>query len=147
MRFHSSWSPKSTALYGTHMSEPVTIEDLVFTRYELKVQSHYAGTTAELIPVYQVGEPDWQIDLDVPAHLQEGQRYLLFLQPTTLPEGETGGDGYYIVGPGAWADMGDSQFEIWLKPDSHFELGTVPTMLDLAAVPQLLAMDAVGSAR
>lgn len=138
----------TTLLLGEVVSsERVKIAELEFTRYGVKVQSHYAGATPELIPVYQVGEPDWQIDLDIPAHLQEGQRYLLFLQPTTLPEGETGGDGYYIVGPGAWVDKGGSQFELWLEPKNHFELGTVPTKLDLAAIPQLLAVGAVGSAR
>lgn len=138
----------TTLLLGEVVSSSVvTIADLEFTRYELTVQEHFAGATPESIPVYQVGAPDWHIGLDVPAHLQKGERYLLFLQPTGVPQGQTGEDGYYIVGPGAWADEGGSQFELWLKPESNVEVGTVPTEIDLDAVPQMLAVDAVGSTR
>lgn len=123
----------------------VTIVDLLFTRYEVTVESALAGKAERSLAVYMVGEPGWQVNLEVPDHLRVGETYALFLQPTGLDAKQPGGDGYYIVGQGAWVRTSPTQFDWWV--DEASETGAIPLEFPAADIEDVLAADKVGSPR
>lgn len=126
---------------------PVTISGLLFTRYTFNVDSTLAGEAEATLTVLQVGEPGWQVGLDVPAYFEVGHRYLVFLQPTGLPANKPGGDGYYVIGTGAWVESGDSHFTIWLDHDQEVDLGHIPAAFALSEAAEVLSAGSVGSTR
>ena len=124
---------------------PATISDAAVTRYVLKVERVLGGTVATEIVIYQFGRPGVLMSVDGPKHLEQGERYILFVRPTDLPAGQSANDGYYIVGPGAWAESGDSRFELWLETTSTFDLGSIPTGFMLRDAAAELSADRVGT--
>lgn len=128
-------------------AEPVTIVDLLFTRYTIEVESALAGGASGDIAVYLLGAPGWQVHLDVPAYLNQGQRYALFLRPTDLPTDAKGGDGYYVVGPGVWGETSASRFTIWVDRSSDIDLAKIPTEFSLTDASEVLSAERVGASR
>ncbi len=124
----------------------VRISELLFTRYTIDVESALAGAADGELAVYLVGEPGQQTSVDAPAYFHDGQRYVLFLRPTDLPAGEPGGDGYYVVGPGAWGETSASGFTIWVDPARGIDLARIPAAFSLPDAAEALAADRVGSA-
>lgn len=146
------WSTQAMAEEATHLVvgtvmgvSTVTIVDLLFTRYELKVESEVAGDLEPHLAVYMVGEPNWRVNLEVPRHLRAGETYALFLQPTGLSANQVGGDGYYIVGQGAWEQTSSTRFELWADPPS--DSSALPAAFEAAKLRTALAAESVGSAR
>ena len=125
---------------------PATISRAEVTRYVLRVERVIGGTAADEVVVYQFGQPGVVTSVEGPKHLEAGERYVLFVRPTDLPAGQSANDGYYIVGPGAWAESDDSRFEIWLEVTPTFELGSIPRSFALADAAAVLSADRVGSA-
>jgi len=138
-------------------SSVVSIHGLRFTKYVFAVKKALSGTAADVIDVYQVGEPGWQFedDLQAPGYLAAGRTFVLFINPTNLPAGTTGGDGYYITGPGAWASDSapqpagvpatGAQFRLWQLPEASkkprtdhlpaaFQFGDITSVLPPAAL-------------
>lgn len=135
----------STLVVGTVTdSAEVSIHDLLFTRYTVRVADTLAGETSQEIDVYMVGDKTWQLDLEVPAHLAVGDTYALFLRPTALDKDQEAASGYYIVGPGAWAKSDKGSFSLWRQ--SRFDLGSIPTTFFWDDVAEELAVAKVGSA-
>lgn len=128
-------------------AEAVTVSGLLFTGYQVRVESHLAGSTPDSIVVYQIGEADSHVDLPIPQHLALGERYVLFVQPTGVEKLDSADMGYYIVGPGAWVNSQGSRFNIWLKPRSDVELGEVPTTFERAEIAAILDAALVGTRR
>lgn len=126
---------------------PATISQASVTRYVLRVERVIGGTAADDVVVYQFGRPGVLTSVEGSKHLEEGERYVLFVRPTDLPAGQSANDGYYIVGPGAWAESDDSRFEIWLEVTPTFELGDIPTTFTLADAAAVLSADRVGTPR
>ena len=125
----------------------VVIADLGATRYVLAVETVLAGSASGEITVYMFGEPGESSTVEVPAFFTTGQRYTLFLRPTDLPEGTVGADGFYIVGLGAWGEVSESRFAIWLDEPERFDVVDIPLEFTLADAAELLAADRVGSGR
>lgn len=128
-------------------AEAITISDLQFTGYEVRVESHLAGSTPDSIVIYQIGEADSHVDLPIPQHLLVGERYILFVQPTGVEKLDSADTGYYIVGPGAWVNSQGSRFDIWLNGRSDVNLGEVPTNFDWAETAAILQATLVGTQR
>lgn len=125
---------------------PATIADAAVTRYVLRIERVLGGAAGGEIAVYQFGQPGELTSVEGAKHIQQGERYVLFLRPTDLPAGQPANDGYYIVGPGAWAESGDSRFELWLEATPTFELGSIPTSFALTDAAVVLSADRVGAA-
>lgn len=145
-------SAEAIAADATHLvvgtvadSRPVTIVDLLFTRYEVQVESTIAGEPERSMAVYLVGEPGWQVSLEVPRYLRVGDSYAMLVRPTGLPAADAGGDGYYIVGQGVWARTSATRFEWWV--DRAPEASAIPREFAAADLERVLAADKVGSAR
>ena len=138
-------------------SSVVSIQDTPFTKYEFAVTKALSGTVADIIDIYQIGEPGWQFedDLQMPGYLAAGRMFVLFIHPTDLPAGTTGSDGYYITGPGAWANSdapqpagvpaATAQFKLWAPPEAAqkartdhlpaaFRFGDIASVLPPAAL-------------
>lgn len=145
-------STQAMAEEATHLvvgtvvgTSTVTIVDLLFTRYELRVDSEVAGELESHLAVYMVGDPSWTVNLEVPRHLRAGETYALFLQPTDLGTDQVGGDGYYIVGQGAWEQTSPTTFEWWADPPS--DASAIPRTFEAAELRTALAAEEVASAR
>lgn len=139
-------SDATNLIVGTVIdSRTVVISNLPFTRYEIDVESVIAGDfRGDVAVVYMVGEPGWQVNLDVPDYLRADAVYAIFLQPTELPADSVGGDGYYIVGPAAWEQDSSGGFEIRTSVD---DVGMIPEMFELAEIADVLKAGDIGSSR
>ena len=133
-------------------SSVVSIQDTAFTKYVFAVRKVLSGTVPDVIDVYQIGRPGWQFEDDVqaPGYLALGRTFVLFVHPTDLPAGTTGSDGYYITGPGVWANddapqaagipVASAQFTLWRLPEAAKKPRTdhLPTAFQFGEVTSIL---------
>lgn len=118
-------------------SEVVKIADLEVTKHQLSITANLHGESADVVDVYQTGTADWVFDLPLPDHLEVGETYLLFLTSMGLPKDQPASDGYAVVGPAAWRQVG-VDFVAVNNSAQPIDFGSIPQKFAVSEAESLL---------